>query len=187
MHRETRRLRITLTQYLARPRDPTVNSVLLEDSAALIGLAVAALGVGLHQLTGDSVWDGTASMVIGALLLSVSLTLGRACKNLLVGQQADPRLVRAVEQWLEEQTEVDDVVDLLTMMTGTDRILLCARVDFDDVLSAADLEKACVRLDEELRQKWDVLDEIFIQPASRKDKEIRRRVEARYGSPMADS
>jgi divalent metal cation (Fe/Co/Zn/Cd) transporter len=187
MRRETRRTRRSLTAYLRTPRDPTVNSVLLEDSAALIGLAVAALGVGLHQLTGDSVWDGTASMVIGALLLSVSLTLGRACKNLLVGQQADPRLVRAVEQWLEEQTEVDDVVDLLTMMTGTDRILLCARVDFDDVLSAADLEKACVRLDEELRQMWDVLDEIFIQPASRKDKEIRRRVEARYGSPMADS
>jgi divalent metal cation (Fe/Co/Zn/Cd) transporter len=126
-------------------------------------------------------------MLIGALLLAVSLTLGRACKNLLVGQQADPRLMRAIEHWLEEQPEVDDVVDLLTMMTGTDSILLCARVDFDDTASAADLEKACVRLDEELRQKWDVLDEIFIQPASRRDKEIRRRVEARYGQPMADA
>jgi cation diffusion facilitator family transporter len=186
MHRETKRLRLTVGQYLARPRDPTVNSVLLEDTAALIGLAVAALGVGLHQLTGDSLWDGIASMIIGTLLLGVSFTLGRACKNLLVGQQADVRLVRAIEEWLEQQPEVDDVVDLLTMMTGTDSILLCARVDFVDTASASDLEKACVRLGEELRQEWDVLDEIFIQPASRRDKELRRRVEARYGRALAD-
>jgi cation diffusion facilitator family transporter len=186
MHRETKRLRLTVGQYLARPRDPTVNSVLLEDSAALVGLAVAALGVGLHQLTGSSVWDGTASMIIGTLLLGVSFTLGRACKNLLVGQQADPRLMRAVETWLEEQPEVDDVVDLLTMMTGTDSVLLCARVDFVDSASASDLENACVRLDGQLREKWDVLDEIFIQPASRKDENMRHRVEARYGQAMAD-
>jgi cation diffusion facilitator family transporter len=186
MHRETKQLRLTVAQYLARPRDPTVNSVLLEDSAALIGLAVAALGVGLHQITGSSVWDGTASMIIGTLLLGVSFTLGRACKNLLVGQQADPRLIRAIETWLEEQPEVDDVVDVLTMMTGTDSILLCARVDFVDTASASDLENACVRLDVQLREKWNMLDEIFIQPASRKDEGMRQRVEARYGKAMAD-
>lgn len=186
MRSETRRLRMSLGQYLDRPRDPTVNSVLLEDSAAIIGLAVAALGVGLHQLTGNSDFDGIASLVIGCLLLAVSFTLGRACKNLLVGQQADPRLMRAIEQWLEEQPEVDDVVDLLTMMTGADSILLCLRVDFVDEVSASELEKACVRLDEELRQKWQVLDEIFIQPASRRNRDVRRRVEERYGRAMAD-
>jgi cation diffusion facilitator family transporter len=186
MRSETRQLRVSVGQYLERPRDPTVNSVLLEDSAAILGLIVAALGVGLHQLTGDSLYDGLASMVIGCLLLAVSFTLGRACKNLLVGAQADPRLIRAIEAWLEEQPEVGGVVDLLTMLTGADSILLCARVDFVDSVSSGDLETACLRLDEELRRKWDVLDEIFIQPASRRDRGMRRRVEARYGQAMAD-
>ncbi|HET6877578.1 MAG TPA: cation diffusion facilitator family transporter [Jatrophihabitans sp.] len=186
MRRETRRLRLSVPAYLERPRDPTVNSVLLEDSAALIGLAIAALGVALHQITGDSLYDGIASMLIGCLLLGVSFVLTRACKNLLVGQQADPRLLAAIERWLEDQPEVDDVVDLLTMMTGADSILLCARVDFVDSVTASELEKACVRLDRDLRKEWKMLDEIFIQPASCADEYMRERVAERYGEPMAD-
>lgn len=187
MRSETRRLRLSVPQYIEHPRDPTVNSVLLEDSAAVIGLAVAALGVGLHQLTGDAVFDGAASIIIGILLLAVSITLGRACKNLLVGQQADPRFMREIEKWLEEQEEVDDVVDLLTMMTGADSILVCARVDFGDAFSASELENACVRLDGQLHEKWPMLGEVFIQPASRKDTGMRERVERRYGEALAES
>jgi cation diffusion facilitator family transporter len=186
MRAETRRMRLSLGDYVRTPRDPTVNSVLLEDSAAIVGLAVAAAGVGLHQATGNQFWDGLASIVIGALLLVVCVVLVRACKTLLVGQQADPRLIRAIEEWLEEQPEVDDVVDLLTMLTGTDSILLCCRVDFVDTTSGAELEEACVRLDHELREKWQVLDEIFIQPASAHDDTMRRRVEDRYGRALAD-
>ena len=186
MEGETRRLSTTLKQYLRTPRDPTVESVLLEDSAAIVGLVIAALGVGLHQLTGSPVYDGAASVAIGVLLLVVSGTLARACKTLLIGQQADPRLIRAIESWLEEQPEVDDVVDLLTMLTGVDSILLCARVDFAESESGADLEEACVRLDMEMREKWPTLDEIFIQPASRLDVGMRRRVQARYGEALAE-
>lgn len=186
MKGETARLRLSLQDYVRTPRDPAVNSVLLEDTAAIIGLGIAAAGVGLRQLTGSPAWDGVASLLIGLLLLAVTIVLARACQGLLIGKQADPRFVRAIEAWLEEQPEVEDVVDLLTMLTGTDSVLLCARVDFIDSASGADLEKACVRLDEELREKWEVLDEIFIQPASRKDRNVRRRVERRYGRALAD-
>jgi cation diffusion facilitator family transporter len=186
MQGETARLRTTLVQYLRVPRDPTVESVLLEDSAAIVGLAIAAIGVALHQLTGSPVYDGAASVAIGILLLFVSGTLARACKALLIGQQADPRLIQAIEDWLEEQPEVDDVVDVLTMLTGVDSVLLCARVDFVDSASGIDLEHACVRLDDEMRVKWPVLDEIFIQPASRKDEGMRARVQERYGHALAE-
>lgn len=186
MRGETRRLRRSLRDYVRTPRDPTVNSVLLEDSAAIVGLALAAAGVALHQITGDRVWDGVASILIGVLLLSVTITLARACEGLLIGKQADRRLIRAIEEWLEEQPEVDDVVDVLTMLTGTDRILLCVRVDFVDSTTGGELEQACVRLDNELRQKWESLDEIFIQPASRKDRAVRKRVEDRYGEAFAE-
>lgn len=186
MKGETRRLRLRVRDYVRTPRDPTVNSVLLEDSAAITGLLIAAIGVGLHQVTGNKLYDGLASIAIGLLLLTVCLTLSRANENLLVGHQADPRLVRSIEAWLEEQDEVTDVVDVLTMLTGIDSVLLCARVDFEDSISAGQLEKACVRFDNEMRVKWPVLDEVFIQPASRADSELRERVRDRYGEVLAD-
>lgn len=181
-----RRRRQTLRQYIANPEDTTVNSVTLEDSAALVGICVAALGVGLFQLTGSEVWDGVASLVIGALLLLVAFVLARTCEALLIGKQADPRLLRAVEARLEEQDEIVDVVDLLTMLIGTNRVLLCARVDFVDTLSAGDLERACVRVADHLRAEFPELVETFIQPASRRDVQVRERVRERYGHALAD-
>jgi cation diffusion facilitator family transporter len=186
MRHETQRAHRSLTSYLRTPRDPTVNSVLLEDSAAMIGLAIAALGVGLHQLTGSPVWDGAASFAIGVLLLMVTVVLAKACQALLIGQQADPRLIRDIVEFLEAQDEVDDVVDVLTMLTGTDSVLLCTRVDFVDSFSAADLEQACVRVDGQLRDRFGLLSEVFIQPASRRDKWLRNRVQQRYGHALAD-
>jgi cation diffusion facilitator family transporter len=186
MRRETARTRRSLGGYLRAPRDPTVNSVLLEDSAAIIGLVIAAAGVGLHQLTGSAVWDGAASIAIGVLLLGVTFVLARACEGLLIGRQADQRLIEQFVEFLEQQEEIDDVVDVLTMLVGTESVLLCTRVDFVDSFSAADLEQACVRVDGELREKFPMLGEVFIQPASRRDPGLRRRVERRYGHALAD-
>jgi divalent metal cation (Fe/Co/Zn/Cd) transporter len=72
------------------------------------------------------------------------------------------------------------------MLVGTGRILVCARVDFVNTLSAGELERACVRIDAELREEFPELDEIFIQPASRSDETVRRRVEERYGRALAE-
>jgi hypothetical protein len=77
------------------------------------------------------------------------------------------------------------VVDVLTMMTGTDRVLLCARVDFVNTYSAGDVEQACVRIDDELRAEFGDLDEIFIQPVPRSNQDIRDRVLRRYGRALA--
>jgi len=186
MRRETRRTRRSLVATLETPRDPTVNSVLLEDSAAIIGLVIAAAGVGLHQLTGAAVWDGVASLLIGLLLLGVAFVLGRACQGLLVGRQADQEMLGDIVEFLESEAEVDDVVDVLSMLTGTDNVLLCLRVDFVNSFTAADLEQACVRLDAQLHDRFPVLGEVFIQPASRADAGLRERVEQRYGRALAD-
>jgi len=186
MRRETRRTRRSLVATLETPRDPTVNSVLLEDSAAIIGLVIAAAGVGLHQLTGAAVWDGVASLLIGLLLLGVAFVLGRACQGLLVGRQADQEMLGDIVEFLESEAEVDDVVDVLSMLTGTDNVLLCLRVDFVNSFTAADLEEACVRLDAQLHDRFPVLGEVFIQPASRADTGLRERVEQRYGRALAD-
>ncbi|MCW2540528.1 MAG: cation diffusion facilitator family transporter [Frankiales bacterium] len=184
--RAARRGRRSVRSYLRDPDDPTVKSVFLEDSAALIGLVIAALGVGLHQLTGSSVWDGGASLCIGLLLVVAAFLLAQTCKSLLIGKQADPRFLRTLSSWLETQPEVTDVVDVLTMMVGTDQVLLCARVDFVDSYTAAELEKACARMDIELSEQFPLLSEIFIQPVPRSDPAMRDRVLRRYGRVLAD-
>lgn len=176
----------SVTDMVRDPEDPTTNSVAMEDTTALIGIVVAALGVGLHQITGDSVYDGIASLIIGGLLVTVAFLLARACRALLIGKQADPRLLRAIEKHLEEQEEVDDVVDMLTMLVGSGRVLLCVRADFVNSVSAGSVEQACSRVDASLREKFDELDEIFVQPVSKDDVGMRRRVEARYGHALAD-
>jgi cation diffusion facilitator family transporter len=178
--------RKSVRAYLRHPDDPTVKSVVLEDSAALIGLIIAFVGVSLHQLTGSSVWDGLASLGIGALLVVAALLLAQSCKELLIGKQADTRLISRISQRLEEQPEVVDVVDVLTMMIGTANILLCARVDFVDTYTAAELEVACMRIDTELSEEFPMLYEIFIQPVPRSDPALRNRVLARYGRVLAD-
>jgi cation diffusion facilitator family transporter len=181
-----RRARRSVRSLVAEPEDPTVNSVAMEDTTALIGIAVAAAGVGLHQLTGSSMWDGVASLVIGGLLLTVAFILARTCGDLLIGKQANVELLREIEKFLEDEDEVLDVVDILSMMTGKDRVLLCLRVDFVDSVSTGDLEQACMRIDQDLRQRFEALDEVFIQPVSRGDPRVEDRVRARYGRVFSD-
>lgn len=183
VRKEMAEQQLPLVQYLRRSDDPTVKTVLYEDSAALVGLLFAFLGIALTQLTASPVWDGIASLLIGLLLVLVAYLLGRTNKNLLIGQQADRRLVSAVRTRLAEAAEVDMVVDLLTMLVGTDRVLLCARLDFVDTVTAGELEQVCVRLDTELREEFPDLDEIFLEPVPRTDPELRARVRARYGAP----
>jgi divalent metal cation (Fe/Co/Zn/Cd) transporter len=174
----------SLVEYLRTTDDPTVKTVFFEDTAALVGLLLAFAGVGLHLLTGSALWDGLASLLIGVLLGVVAYLLGRTNMRLLIGQQADRRLVRAIYAQLTAKPEVEQVVDLLTMLTGTDKVLLCARVDFANSLSTDELEHACVRIDGELRREFTDLDEIFLEPVPRTDPSLRARVVNRYGTVL---
>jgi divalent metal cation (Fe/Co/Zn/Cd) transporter len=135
----------------------------------------------MHQLTGSPFWDGLASLLIGVLLTVVALILGSTNKGLLIGRQADQRTVYAMRDALAARPEVEEIVDLLTMMLGTDQVLLCARLDFDDALDAAALERACAEIDADMRERFPDLEEIFVEPVPRTDRAIRERVLARYG------
>jgi cation diffusion facilitator family transporter len=171
----------TFGRVLRDTDDPTVKSVFFEDSAALIGLALALAGVGLHQLTGAAFWDGLASLLVGLVLTGVAYILGSSNKGLLIGQQADRRTVAALRDALAARPEVTSVVDLLTMTVGTDQVLLCARLDFDDALGAADVERACVEVDADLHERFPDLQEVFLEPVPRTDPVMRQRVLERYG------
>ncbi|MFC0042606.1 cation diffusion facilitator family transporter [Actinomadura rayongensis] len=170
--------------FLRRTDEPASLSVLLEDSAALTGLLLAFGGLGLHQLTGAAVWDGVGSILIGVLLTAVALALGRVNLNLLIGAQADPRLVAGVRDRLAAAPEIDWLVDLVTMTVGADRVLVCARLDFRDGLTSGDVERTCVRLARELQDAYPEIDEVFLEPVPRDDPDLRARVVARYGHAL---
>ena len=173
-------------RYLQLIDDPTVKTVFYEDSAALVGILLAFGGLAMHDVTGSALWDGLASVLIGVLLAGVAYLLGRTNLGLLIGRQADPAIVRGARELLASTPEVEVVVDLLTMVTGTDRILLCARLDYAENLTSTDLEIACVRIAGELHDRYPDLDEVFLEPVPRTDPELRARVLARYGNTRTD-
>ena len=169
VRRESRKLSTTVTGYVKEPEDPTVKSVILEDSAALIGLVFALVGLVLRQITGQDAWDGIAALAIAALLMTVAFELARTNVTLLVGRQANPKLVDEIERCLDEQPEVLSVVDLRTMMMGTGRVLVCARVDFVEDLSASAAEQACVRFHRVLSERFEEVDDVFVEPVPNDD------------------
>ncbi|HEY0542349.1 MAG TPA: cation transporter, partial [Actinoallomurus sp.] len=171
----------SLYEFLRTTDDPTAKSVLFEDSAALLGLVFAAAGLATHQLTGSAFGDGVASILIGLMLTLVAFLLGRTNRELLIGRQARPAVLEGMREMLSGAPEVEELVDLMTMNVGTDQILVCARLDFDDGLGAADVERACVRLDGELHEAYHEVYEVFLEPVPRDDPGLRERVLARYG------
>lgn len=183
---QQRQSRKSLRSLMRDPEDPTVNSIAMEDSTALVGIVVAGLGVLLHQLTGDAVYDGIASLIIGLLLLVVAFVLARSTGDLLIGKQASGQLLREVEAFLENEEEIVDVVDVLSMLVGTGNVLLCVRADFDDEVRGGAIEAACMRIDADLRERFPELFEVFIQPVSSGDPRVEQRVQARYGRALSD-
>ena len=143
-------------------KDPTVKTVLLEDSAALIGLTLAALGVGLDQLTGQPYWDAGASIAIGLLLGYVGIGLGRYTKGLLLGESAAPEDREKLVKAIESHDEVEDLAQLLTMATGPESLLVAARVDLRDGVDAAQIERLSSTLREELPRVVPSVTQVFL-------------------------
>lgn len=142
--------------------DPAATTVFLEDSAALIGLALAAAGIGLHQLTGDAFWDPVASIAIGVLLAGVAIVLGRENRSLIVGEAADPRLQADVTTLLSSYDEVTAVDELLTMVLGRGEVLVAARLDLEDDLRAAEVEALARRMERELQERHPSVQHFFV-------------------------
>jgi divalent metal cation (Fe/Co/Zn/Cd) transporter len=149
-------------EHLGKSKDPTTKTVVFEDSAALAGLVLAAAGVGLHQLTGDAVWDGLASVLIGVLLAIAAVMLGRNARGLLLGEAALPEQRRAIRDTIERHEGVEAVLQLLTMHLGPESILVAVRVDFRDDVTAADIEHISTTIEQELRSRVRGVTEVFL-------------------------
>ncbi len=134
---EARQMERDLIQHVMATSDPTLRAVFAEDSAALIGLTIAAAGLGLHQITGSPVPDAIGSILVGVLLGVVAIVLINRNRRFLIGQEADPRVRSAAIRALLEQPEVARVTYLRLEIVGPRMITIVGDVDLagDDIES----------------------------------------------------
>jgi cation diffusion facilitator family transporter len=166
LHQEGRRRGRGLLEQVRKSNDPTVKTVASEDSAAVVGLVLAAGGLALHQLTGSAVFDGAASIAIGVLLAWIAYALGRDTKELLIGESADPELRLDIISALVGYAGVNGLLDMLTMQLSPEHVLVAAKVDFDDALGAADVEALCNRIERDLQRKFPSVTHLYLDPTS---------------------
>ena len=159
-----RKWQITPGEYLSRTTDTTVKAVTFEDSAALVGLVLAALGLLLEQLTGDPVWDGLSAIVIGILLIVVAGALARANVSLLIGQSVSPHIQAELKAEIAALDHVVDVPFLLTSVIGPAQLLVAAKVDFDDEATVADIERVSDEGERRLVARHEGVRYVFLDP-----------------------
>jgi cation diffusion facilitator family transporter len=165
--REARSSHTELLDQVRSSPDTTVRTALFEDSAAMIGLVLAALGLSLRQVTGSPVWDGAASIAIGCLLIVVAIRLGMDNRDFLIGRAADPRELAAIRDEIERTPGVDELLDLLTMYMGPERLIVAARVDFSEDISADRAEELADDIDTRLADRLPLVPHVFLDPTQR--------------------
>ncbi|MFF3374668.1 cation diffusion facilitator family transporter [Streptomyces sp. NPDC002680] len=143
-------------------RDPALRTVIAEDGTAVLGVTLALVGMALHMVTGQVVWEASASLAIGVLLVCVAYWLGRDARAQLVGEAADPELSREIRELLAAQPEIDSVEALFTMKMGLDSTLVAARIDLVPGLDSERVEEVSVRIKRSVAHAVPEAGEIFL-------------------------
>ncbi len=144
-------------------KDISLIVVLLEDSAAMVGLLIALAGTYLVQVTGNPLMDGVASILIGVLLAFVAVFLANEVRKLLIGESASDENLSLIRKTVETFPEVNSIGEMSTMHMGPDDILLAVNVDFRDDVTLGELEKVIDRIEREISEKVPAVKQIFIE------------------------
>jgi divalent metal cation (Fe/Co/Zn/Cd) transporter len=149
---------------LQRSKDPPKVMVLLEDSAALLGLAVAAVGTWLAVSLDEPRFDGLASVLIGVLLTAVALVLAAKTKDLLIGERASPELIKEVMQIVASFEGVEHANGVLTTQLAPDQVIAIASIAFADSLRTPQIEKLVEDIETAVIAKRPEIGRLFVKP-----------------------
>ena len=149
---------------IRQSKDPPAFIVLLENGAAMAGIVAAAIGLALSQLTHDPFFDGAASVVIGIILGFTAALLAYESKGLLIGEAADPELVRGLRELASGKSGVVGVGHVLTIHSAPDMITAMINVDFENGITAGEVEKIVCDVEIEARERWPHVRRLFIRP-----------------------
>jgi len=148
---------------LTDTKDATTVIVLLENGAAMAGIVIAAIGLALSQLTGDPRFDGIASVLIGVLLAVVAIFLAREAKGLLIGEAADPELVMGMRR-AATRDGVMGIGEIMTLHNAPEQIVAALNVDFDNRLSAGDVERIVEEIERAVKLEFPSVTRVYIRP-----------------------
>jgi cation diffusion facilitator family transporter len=149
-----------------RSKDPPTFIVVFEDSAAILGICVAGAGTAAAVLTGDSRWDGVASLAIAVILAGVAGLLARESKELLIGERADPALSDAIMRTAAGIAGVCSANSIVTMQLAPRNVIATLSLDFFDYLRAPDIERAVIELEARIRSAHPEVSALFVKPQS---------------------
>ncbi|MCZ6860395.1 MAG: cation diffusion facilitator family transporter [Alphaproteobacteria bacterium] len=161
--------RVSYLKAIVRSKDPTIFTVLLEDTAAMLGIIVAFLGILLADLTGQAWLDAAASIVIGLILAAVATLLAYETKGLLIGEAAAPSVVRALRKIVGETEGVSSINELRTLHFGPTDILVAISVDFADAMSSRQVEKSVTAIETAIKQDYPSVTRVFVEAQSPKE------------------
>ncbi|MBF4571700.1 cation transporter [Herbiconiux sp. VKM Ac-1786] len=151
-------------QFVRRAKAPELPVVLLEDTAALTGLAFALVGVGLSVITGDGVWDGIGTLFIGALLVCVAVILGIETKSLLVGEGATDADHDKIVQAIESTPKVDRLIHIKTLYLGPDELLVGAKIALAPDSELRDVAETIDEVEGRIREVVPIARVIYLEP-----------------------
>ncbi|MFE9443703.1 cation diffusion facilitator family transporter [Streptomyces sp. NPDC006602] len=154
-------------------RDPALRTVVAEDGTAVLGVTLAIVGMALHMATGQVVWEASASLAIGALLVYVAYRLGRETRDQLIGEAADAESSGRIRALLQAQPEIDSVEALFTMKMGLDSLLVAARIDLVPGLESERVEEVAVRIKRSIASTVPGTGQIFLDVTDRPAEEAR--------------
>ncbi len=152
-----------------RSKDPTVFAVLLEDTAALIGLVLALIGIGLADLLAWPALDGVASLGIALVLGVTAGFLAYESQSLLTGEAVFPEVRRGIERIAAATPGVVGINQVLTMHFGPREVLAALSLDFDDTISAAQIESAVAQIERAIKAQFPEISRVFVEAKSFED------------------
>ncbi len=149
-----------------RSKDPPAFIIVFEDSAALLGILVAACGTAATLFTGDARWDGVASLIIAAILAAVAALLAQESKELLIGERADPVLSDAILRTAAGIAGVCSANSIVTVQIAPNSVIATLSLDFFDYLRAPEIERAVIELENRIRSSYPEVSALFVKPQS---------------------
>jgi cation diffusion facilitator family transporter len=163
-HFRSEHARLGWYETFVRSKDPPAFMVLLEDSAALIGIAIAAAATAAAVLLAQPVWDGVGSILIGILLGITSIGLARESKSLLIGEPAHSELSRSILEMARRSPGVLSANGLLTVQLSPAQVVAALSVEFTDDKRADDIEQCVIAIEAEIRKHHPSVAALFIKP-----------------------
>jgi cation diffusion facilitator family transporter len=167
--RQAKEYKLTLWRYIVRTSDPVVRAVLFEDSAALVGLCVAASGLLLSEIFRTSVPDSVASLVIGILLAVTAFGLARPFADFLVGRSLPSPELEKLHAMLKDDDAIEQILSLRAVYSGPEEVMVMAKVHPSARMSIEELAHAMDNLDHRIRNTFPYVADVFIDVTATRD------------------